>query len=188
MPDRFADGDPSNDQPPSSTGGIMTAATPWPITAAICAAFGSISDYLHDLGVTTLWLTPVWKNTDSDYHGYHVVDFYALDDHMGSMQEYQALVADAHKLGMKVLIDYVVNHTGPHHPWANDPPTPTWFHGTPAHHLEPAIHLHRAGRSARFAARVSQHARRLVCRQAARSESGRSCTRSLPGAECDVVD
>jgi glycosidase len=39
---------------------------------------------------------------------------------------------------MKVLIDYVVNHTGPRHPWANDPPTPTWFHGTPAHHLEPA--------------------------------------------------
>ena len=57
---------------------------------------------------------------------------------MGSMQEYQALVADAHRLGMKVLIDYVVNHTGPHHPWANDPPTPTWLHGTPAHHLEPA--------------------------------------------------
>ncbi len=53
-------------------------------------------------------------------------------------QEYQELVADAHRLGMKVLIDYVVNHTGPHHPWANDPPTPTWFHGTPAHHLEPA--------------------------------------------------
>lgn len=94
--------------------------------------------YLHDLGVTTLWLTPVWKNTDSDYHGYHVVDFYALDDHIGTMQEYQAMVDDAHKLGMKVLIDYVVNHTGPHHPWADDPPTPTWLHGTPAHHLEPS--------------------------------------------------
>jgi glycosidase len=94
--------------------------------------------YLHDLGVTTLWLTPVWKNTDSDYHGYHVVDFYALDDHMGSMREYHDLVADAHKFGMKVLIDYVANHTGPHHPWANDPPTPTWFHGSPAHHLDPA--------------------------------------------------
>jgi glycosidase len=91
--------------------------------------------YLHDLGVTTLWLTPVWKNTDY-YHGYHVVDFYALDDHMGSMREYQDLVVDAHPLGIKVLIDYVANHTGPHHPWANDPPTTTWFHGSPAHHLE----------------------------------------------------
>ena len=135
MPDRFADGDPSNDRPAGSNRRLRPQTIPRPTTAAICAAFASISDYLHDLGVTTLWLTPVWKNTDSDYHGYHVVDFYALDDHMGSMQEYQALVADAHKLGMKVLIDYVVNHTGPNHPWANDPPTPTWFHGTPAHHL-----------------------------------------------------
>jgi glycosidase len=67
-----------------------------------------------------------------------VVDFYALDDHMGSMQEYQALVADTHKLGMKVLIDYVANHTGPHHPWADDPPTATWLHGSREHHLEPA--------------------------------------------------
>jgi len=66
------------------------------------------------------------------------VDFYALDERMGTMQEYQALVADAHKLGMKVLIDYVANHTGPRHPWADDPPTPTWFHGTPAHHLAPS--------------------------------------------------
>ena len=65
-------------------------------------------------------------------------DFYALDDHMGSLADYQSLVADAHKLGMKVLIDYVVNHTGPHHPWADDPPTPTWLHGTPAHHRQPS--------------------------------------------------
>jgi neopullulanase len=47
-------------------------------------------------------------------------------------------VADAHKMGIKVLIDYVANHTGPKDTWADDPPTPTWFHGTPAHHLEPA--------------------------------------------------
>jgi alpha-glucosidase len=94
--------------------------------------------YLHDLGVTAIWLTPIWKNTDSDYHGYHVVDFYATDDHMGTMSEYQALVADAHKLDIKVLLDYVVDHTGPNHPWASDPPTTTWLHGSPQHHLEPS--------------------------------------------------
>ena len=140
MPDRFADGDPANDQPAGSTGAYDRS-------KAMAYHGGDLRGirehlrYLHDLGVTTLWLTPVWKNTDSDYHGYHVVDFYALDDHMGSMQEYQALVADAHKLGMKVLIDYVVNHTGPRHPWANDPPTPTWLNGTPAHHLEPSYNF-----------------------------------------------
>ena len=135
MPDRFADGDPSNDRPAGSTG-VYDRSQPKAYHGGDLRGIRQHLDYLHDLGVTTLWLTPVWKNTDSDYHGYHVVDFYALDDHMGSMQEYQALVADAHKLGMKVLIDYVVNHTGPHDPWANDPPTPMWFHGTPAHHLE----------------------------------------------------
>jgi neopullulanase len=137
MPDRFADGDSSNDHPVGSTG-RYDRRNPMAYHGGDLRGIREHLAYLHDLGVTTLWLTPVWKNTDSDYHGYHVVDFYALDDHMGSMQEYQALVADAHRLGMKVLIDYVVNHTGPQHPWANDPPTPTWIHGTPAHHREPA--------------------------------------------------
>jgi len=143
MPDRFADGDPSNDQPAGSTvAGSEVAkydrSNPMSYHGGDLHGIREHLGYLHDLGVTTLWLTPVWKNTNSDYHGYHVVDFYALDDHMGSMAEYQALVADAHRLGMKVLIDYVVNHTGPQHPWANDPPTPTWIHGTPAHHLDPS--------------------------------------------------
>jgi len=139
MPDRFADGDPSNDQPAGSKGvAIYDRSNPMGYHGGDLRGIREHLGYLHDLGVTTLWLTPVWKNTDSDYHGYHVVDVYRLDDHMGSMAEYQALVVQAHRLGMKVLIDYVVNHTGPHHPWANDPPTPTWFHGTPAHHLEPA--------------------------------------------------
>jgi glycosidase len=137
MPDRFADGDPSNNQPPESTG-IHDRNNPMAYHGGDLRGIRQHLGYLHDLGVTTLWLTPVWKNSDSDYHGYHVIDFYAIDEHMGSTQEYQSLVEDAHKLGMRVLIDYVVNHTGPHHPWANDPPTPTWLHGTPEHHLEPS--------------------------------------------------
>jgi len=135
MPDRFADGDPANDQP------FYNRGKPMAYHGGDLRGIRDHLGYLHDLGVTALWLTPVWKNTDSDYHGYHVVDFYALDDHMGSMAEYQALISEAHRMGMKVLIDYVVNHTGPHHPWANDPPTNTWFHGTPAHHLEPAYNF-----------------------------------------------
>lgn len=140
MPDRFADGDPANDRPKDSTG-IYDRNDPHAYHGGDLRGIRDHLGYLHDLGVNTLWLTPVWKNTDSDYHGYHPVDFYALDDHMGTMQDYQSLVADAHKLGMKVLIDYVANHTGPNHPWANDPPTPTWFHGSPAHHLQPSYNF-----------------------------------------------
>ena len=140
MPDRFADGDPANDRPAGSTG-VYDRNDPRAYHGGDLRGIREHLGYLHDLGVNTLWLTPVWKNTGSDYHGYHCVDFYALDEHMGSMQEYQSLVADAHKLGMKVLIDYVANHTGPNHPWANDPPTPTWFHGTSAHHLSPSYNF-----------------------------------------------
>lgn len=137
MPDRFADGDPSNDQPAGSSG-VYDRSKPMAYHGGDLRGIRQHLGYLHDLGVTTLWLTPVWKNTDSDYHGYHAVDFYAIDEHMGSLAEYQGLVSDAHKLGMKVLMDFVANHTGPRHPWVDDPPTPTWLHGSPAHHLDPA--------------------------------------------------
>jgi len=137
MPDRFADGDPSNDQPPNSTG-KYDRADPRAYHGGDLRGIRDHLSYLKDLGVTTLWLTPVWKNNNSDYHGYHVTDFYTLDEHMGSMHDYQELVSNAHKLGMKVLMDFVANHTGPSHPWANDPPAPDWFHGSPAHHLAPS--------------------------------------------------
>jgi neopullulanase len=140
MPDRFADGDPTNDKPPNSTG-IYDRSQPKAYHGGDLRGIREHLAYLHDLGVTALWLTPVWKNTDSDYHGYHVVDFYAIDDHMGSLREYQDLVADAHKLGMKVLIDYVVNHTGPHHRWATDPPLSDWFHGSPDKHVAAAYNF-----------------------------------------------
>ncbi len=137
MPDRFADGDPSNDRPPSSSA-VYDRTKPMAYHGGDLGGVREHLDYLHQLGVTTIWLTPVWKNTDSDYHGYHVVDFYGLDDHMGTMAEYQSMVAEAHMRGMKVLMDYVANHTGPKDRWANDPPTPTWLHGTPANHHDPS--------------------------------------------------
>jgi glycosidase len=140
MPDRFADGDPANDHPTGSSG-TCDRNNPGVYHGGDLRGIREHLGYLHDLGVNTLWLTPVWKNTDSDYHGYHAIDFYALDGHMGDMQDYRSLVADAHKLGMKVLIDFVANHTGPKDSWANDPPTPTWFHGSPAHHLEPSYNF-----------------------------------------------
>ncbi|MBV9608622.1 MAG: cyclomaltodextrinase N-terminal domain-containing protein, partial [Acidobacteria bacterium] len=135
MPDRFADGNTANDQPPGSTG-VNDRSQPKAYHGGDLLGIRQHLGYLHDLGVTTLWLTPVWKNSDSDYHGYHVVDFYAIDDHMGTLRDYHDLVADAHKLGIKVLIDYVVNHVGPNHPWAAAPPAQDWFHGTTNEHLD----------------------------------------------------
>src|SRR5207244_10989483 len=104
--------------------------------------------YLKDLGVTALWLTPVYDNNDrpnekerpegepiTDYHGYGAVDFYAVDEHLGDLATLRELVEAAHRAGIKVIQDQVANHTGPYHPWVDDPPTPTWFHGTAQKHL-----------------------------------------------------
>ena len=96
--------------------------------------------YLKDLGVTTLWLTPVVKNgAAEDYHGYGAVDLYAVDPHLGTLRDYQELVAAAHQQQMKILFDIVPNHVGPRHPWVANPPLPDWFHGTPQHHTNSSV-------------------------------------------------
>jgi glycosidase len=138
MPDRFADGDTSNDDPPNAKG-HFNRAEQHAYHGGDLKGVTEHLDYLKDLGVTTLWLTPWWKNdgNSADYHGYHVTDFYGMEDHFGALQDLQEMVKAAHSRGMKVLMDYVVNHTGPNDAWANDPPTPTWLHGTPQKHPSP---------------------------------------------------
>jgi neopullulanase len=69
-----------------------------------------------------------------DYHGYGAVDEYKVEEHFGAMRDLQALVHDAHERNLKVILDFVPNHVGPHHPWVANPPEPDWFHGTLAHH------------------------------------------------------
>lgn len=134
MPDRFADGDPTNDQPPEAPGTLDRSA-PRAYHGGDLRGIHQHLLYLKDLGVSALWLTPVLKNgAAQDYHGYGAVDFYAVDPHLGSLRDYQELVSSAHSLGIKVLFDAVVNHTGPNHPWVKNPPLPEWFHGTPAQH------------------------------------------------------
>lgn len=135
MPDRFADGNVANDNPPESPG-QTDRGNPRKWHGGDIKGITDRLDYLRDFGATALWLTPWWKQapSTSDYHGYHVVDFYAVDPHLGTMAELQQLAVEAHKRGMKLIMDYVVNHTGPLHPWAQDPPTSTWLHGTPQKH------------------------------------------------------
>jgi len=135
MPDRFANGDPTNDEPPEFPGS-HDRAKPRTYHGGDLRGVREHLPYLKDLGVTTLWLTPIVKNgTAADYHGYGAVDLYAVDPHLGSLQDYQELVQQAHKLHLKVFFDAVPNHVGPLHPWVSDPPLPDWFHGTVKQHL-----------------------------------------------------
>ncbi len=144
MPDRFADGDTSNDEPAPELH-TFDRANPRAWHGGDLKGIREHLPYLRDLGVTVLWMTPFWRNDwradDFSYHGYHVTDFYRVDDHLGTLADLQALTAEAHRLGIKVVLDYVVNHTGPHHPWAADPPQPDWLHGTPEKHANAEYHF-----------------------------------------------
>jgi glycosidase len=85
--------------------------------------------YLADLGVNTLWLTPVFQATS--YHGYDTEDFGRVDPRIGGDEALAAVITDAHDSGIRVLLDLVPNHVSDHHPWfvaARDGgPTRDWF-------------------------------------------------------------
>jgi glycosidase len=141
MPDRFANGDPTNDEPADARG-THDRSNPRAYHGGDLRGIREHLPYLKELGVTTLWLTPIVKNgAAQDYHGYGAVDLYAVDPHLGTTEEYRELVADVHKQGMKILFDLVPNHVGPKHPWVAEPPMKDWFHGTAQHHTNSSAGL-----------------------------------------------
>ncbi len=136
VPDRFANGDPANDEPAEAPGS-HDRSKPRAYHGGDLLGIQNHLSYLKNLGVTTLWLTPVVKNgAAQDYHGYGAVDLYAVDPHFGALKGYQDLVAAAHSQGMKIFFDVVPNHVGLQHPWVSNPPLPDWFHGTLQHHID----------------------------------------------------
>jgi glycosidase len=136
MPDRFANGDPTNDEP-TEFPGSHDRANPRTWHGGDLRGIRDHLDYLQDLGVTTLWLTPVVKNgATEDYHGYGAVDLYSVDPHLGTLDDYKDLVSAAHQRRMKIFFDSVPNHVGQRHPWVARPPLPDWFHGTPQKHID----------------------------------------------------
>lgn len=135
MPDRFSNADPTNDEP-SEFKGSHDRANPRAYHGGDLRGIKAHLPYLKELGVTTIWLTPIVKNgAPEDYHGYGAVDLYAVDPHLGTLSDYQELVEAAHHEHMKVFFDAVPNHVGPRNPWVKNAPTTEWFHGTPEHHL-----------------------------------------------------
>ena len=135
MPDRFSNADPTNDEP-SEFEGSHDRANPRAYHGGDLRGIKAHLPYLKELGVTTIWLTPIVKNgAPEDYHGYGAVDLYAVDPHLGTLSDYQELVEAAHHEHMKVFFDAVPNHVGPRNPWVKNAPTTEWFHGTPEHHL-----------------------------------------------------
>ncbi len=147
MIDRFADGDKTNNDPPQSKG-LYDRGNKFYYHGGDLQGVIDHLPYLKDLGVTALWLTPWYDNYDhpneielkegkpsTGFHGYNPQDFYKVEEHFGSLATLRQLVDMAHRSGIKIIQDEVVNHTGPYHSWVTDPPTSTWFNGTKEHHL-----------------------------------------------------
>ena len=144
MPDRFADGDRANDVP-AGLSGSFDRSKPRAYHGGDLRGIEQHLDYLQQLGVTTVWVTPLYDNsgdrTGSFYHGYSATDMYAVDPHLGTLSDYKHLADALHARGMKLVLDTVPNHVGAKHPWATDEPTPDWFHGTVANHIAPSGNL-----------------------------------------------
>lgn len=119
MVDRFENGKTSNDSdvnkddPKAYHGGDLAGVT-------------KRLDYIKDEGFTSIWLTPIFKNRPNGYHGYWTEDYYKIDPHFGTKEEFKQLVDEAHERDIKVVLDLVVNHLGPNHPLVEK--KPDWFH------------------------------------------------------------
>jgi glycosidase len=129
MPDRFANGDTSNDNVEGMTE-QLSRNNPGGRHGGDLKGIEDHLDYLHELGVTGIWLNPFLENNQhhSSYHGYSTTDFYRSDPRYGSNEDFRRLVSEAHDRGMKVVMDMIFNHIGSFHWWMKDLPSKDWIH------------------------------------------------------------
>ena len=130
MPDRFANGDPSNDSfEDMNQWGVNRGKTFFRHGGDLIGIMEHL-DYLEELGVTALWLNPVLENDEpyESYHGYAPTDHYQVDKRLGSNGQYLTLVNLCHERGMKVVKDVIYNHVGDRHWFFQDLPATDWIH------------------------------------------------------------
>ncbi len=133
MPDRFSNGDPSNDRIAGMRDQSLNRDTIFERHGGDLKGIQNKLDYLQDLGVTALWLNPVIENDmpNRTEHGYAFTNHYRIDPRIGGEKSYHELINDVHKRGMKIIQDAVYNHTGIEHFLFRDMPDSTWFHKWP---------------------------------------------------------
>ena len=127
-PDRFANGNPANDEVAGMREGHNR-------TAGFGRHGGDIEgirqhlDYIKDMGFTAIWLNPVLENDQEkwSYHGYSTTDYYNVDPRFGTNEEYVRLSNEAASMGIGMIMDIIVNHCGSSHWWMDDPPSDDWI-------------------------------------------------------------
>ena len=127
-PDRFANGDPSND----NVAGMherMNRNNKDGRHGGDIAGMQDNLDYIQDMGFTAVWLNPVLENNMDtiSYHGYSTTDFYKVDPRFGTNEAYQKFSETARAKGVKIIMDMIVNHCGLSHWWMKDLPSDDWI-------------------------------------------------------------
>ncbi len=133
MPDRFSNGDTSNDIVQGMEENTINRSEMYARHGGDIQGVMNHLDYLKDLGITTVWLTPEIENNEphASYHGYAVTDHYKIDPRYGSNELYRRFVEKCHSMGMKVIKDVVHNHCGLEHWFIQDMPMKDWVHQWP---------------------------------------------------------
>ncbi|WP_210518584.1 alpha-amylase family glycosyl hydrolase [Hymenobacter terricola] len=143
IPDRFANGDPSNDKFADMRDPNLDRANPFFRHGGDLQGAAQRIPYLKDLGVTAVWFTPVLENNQpltneggtmrASYHGYGFTDQYNVDRRLGGNAAYKSYVQQAHAAGLKVVQDAVYNHVGNTHWILQDLPMKSWLHQWPTY-------------------------------------------------------
>src|SRR6185312_5571915 len=133
MPDRFSNGDPSNDSYPNMRETGIHRDSMYSRHGGDLQGIMNHLDYIKDLGVTAIWLTPEIENDEphASYHGYAVTDYYKIDPRYGTNDLYKKFVEKCHAMGLKVIKDLVHNHAGTEGYTIMDMPMKSWVHQWP---------------------------------------------------------
>ncbi len=133
-PDRFANGDPTNDAIPGMRE-KPNRSFPGGRHGGDIEGIRQQLDYLKDMGFTAIWVNPVLENDMErySYHGYSTTDFYKVDPRFGSNEAYRQLASEAKAKGIKVIMDMIVNHCGSEHWWMKDLPSDDWINTWPTY-------------------------------------------------------
>lgn len=134
MPDRFSNGDPSNDRIAGLRDQSLNRDSIFHRHGGDLQGVIDHLDYLQQLGVTALWMTPVLQNDmpDRTEHGYAFTDHYKIEPRLGGEAAYKKLSEALHQRGMKLIQDAVYNHVGSYHFFVKDPPAKDWLHQWPS--------------------------------------------------------
>lgn len=129
MPDRFANGNPDNDNTDDTVEKMNREALSGRHGGDIQGIIDHL-DYLSDLGVTAIWNTPLLEDNEPiySYHTYAQSDYYRIDPRFGSNADYKRLASEMHQRDMKLIMDYVTNHWGSKHWMLQDLPSKDWIH------------------------------------------------------------